>query len=74
MEAIDWLSEQPHAFEGHILNDRRDGSAWMYAIAGLPTLFRHFSFSDKTAEASNKLPINVDLLGSHPEFDAMAKK
>lgn len=74
MEAIDWLSAQPHAFEGHILNDRRDGSAWMYAIAGLPTLFRHFSFSDKTAEASNKLPINVDLLGSHPEFDAMAKK
>ncbi|WP_297449925.1 DUF6541 family protein [uncultured Corynebacterium sp.] len=73
-EAIGWLSKQPHAFEGHILNDRRDGSAWMYAIAGLPTLFRHFSFPDKTAEVSKKLPPNVDLLGADSKYDAMARK
>lgn len=73
-QAIDWLAKQPHALEGHILNDRRDGSAWMYAMAGLPTLFRHFSFADDSATASKKLPPNVDLIGADPKYDAMAKK
>lgn len=72
-EAIAWLKQQPHAFEGHILNDRRDGSAWMYAMDGLPTLFRHFSFADDTATASKKLPPNVDLIGADKTYDNLAK-
>lgn len=81
-QALEWLDKQPHAHEGHILNDRKDGSAWMYAMYGLPSLYRHFSFGDKTATASPKLATNVDLLGvgtpESPtelnEYDVAARK
>ena len=80
--ALEWLDKQPHAQEGHILNDRKDGSAWMYAMYGLPSLYRHFSFDDKTATASPKLSTNVDLLGvgtpesptALNEYDVAARK
>lgn len=80
--ALEWLDKQPHAHDGHILNDRKDGSAWMYAMYGLPSLYRHFSFGDKTATASPKLATNVDLLGvgtpesptALNEYDVAARK
>nr|WP_120491077.1 DUF6541 family protein [Corynebacterium lactis] len=73
-EALEWLRHQPHAFEGHILNDRKDGSAWMYAEYGLPSLYRHFSFEDRSAKETEAISMNVDMIGTdQKQFSAMAR-
>lgn len=67
-EALDWLAEQPRAYDGLIVNNYGEGTGWMYAYNGLPSLFRHFSWEDKTATATTNLVTNVDLLtASNPE-------
>ncbi|MEJ6019010.1 DUF6541 family protein [Corynebacterium sp. H113] len=63
VEALDWLAQQPHAFEGLILHNLHDGSGLMYATHGLPSLFRHFSWPEDKAVYSKKALHNVDLAG-----------
>ncbi len=61
LEAASWLATQPKAHEGLILNNQHEGSGMMYALEGLPTLYRHYSFSDDDAELSQLLFGNIDL-------------
>nr|WP_242516758.1 DUF6541 family protein [Corynebacterium mendelii] len=45
-KAWDWLARQPKAYDGIIVSDPADGSGWMYAYNGLPSLFRHYLWPD----------------------------
>lgn len=64
LQALDWLAQQPKARDGLIVNNNGEGTGWMYAYNGLPALFRHFSWSDKSATTTHNLIGNVDLLTS----------
>lgn len=77
-QALEWLAQQPEAYDGKILNNYSDGSGWMYAAYNLPSLYRHFSFGDDGAKNSQLVSTNVDLLtpkdASENEYDRAAEK
>lgn len=46
VKAFQWLSEQPHAYDGLILGDTTQGYGWMYTTNGLPSMARHYLYAD----------------------------
>lgn len=62
--AMEWLARQPHAMEGHVLVNPAEGSGWMYALTGLPSLFTHFPWPDKNSEMSRAALDDLDLAGT----------
>lgn len=62
--AMEWLAEQPRAMEGHVLVNPSEGSGWMYALTGLPSLFTHFPWPDEDSEMSKDALNDLDLAGT----------
>ncbi|MGL4305345.1 MAG: DUF6541 family protein [Mycobacteriaceae bacterium] len=49
IQAFAWLSQQPGAYDGLVLNNLDQGTGWMYALEGLHPTFTHYrapGFSD----------------------------
>lgn len=63
-EAMQWLAGQPDAMEGHVLVNPSEGSGWMYALHGLPSLFTHFPWPDPDSELSAEALDDLDLAGT----------
>lgn len=62
--AFDWLAQQPNAYDGRIFTNANEGSGWMYALNGLPSLSRHYSDPSFRDTATNQLLETMDLAGS----------
>lgn len=72
-EAWDWLAQQPRAYEGHIAGTPSDGSGWMYAYNGLPSLFRHYFYPTTGRDsATDRSFWNANLIGQGVRGDADA--
>lgn len=71
--AWDWLAKQPHAYDGLIFTSPDDGSGWMYAYNGLPSLFRSERKPplDK-APATERLISGIDRLGAGQQGNRFA--
>lgn len=64
IRAWDWLAQQPRAYEGYIAGEPADGSGWMYAYNGLPSLFRHYFWPTTGRDsATDRSYANTNLLG-----------
>lgn len=70
--AMEWLAEQPDSREGNVLVNPSEGSGWMYALHGLPSLFMHFHWPDADSDLSAKALNDVDLAGSGVPGDPRA--
>ncbi|WP_295623718.1 DUF6541 family protein [uncultured Corynebacterium sp.] len=62
--AMEWLARQPHAKTGHVLVNPSEGSGWMYALEGLPSLFTHFPWPDPDSEKTEDAFHDLDLAGT----------
>lgn len=73
LRAWDWLAEQPKAYEGLIGGEPADGTGWMYAYNGLPSLYRHYLLPTVGRESATvRLYRDADLLGEGTRADASA--
>lgn len=69
LRALDWLAEQPQAYEGLIYTNPDEGSAWMYATHGLPAVVRHYLPPEDNAPLTTFLFFNMDRAGVDPLVD-----
>ena len=46
LRAFEWLAQQPEAMEHRVFTNPNEGSAWMYPLEEIPTVFRHFVWPD----------------------------
>lgn len=63
LRAFDWLATQPKAYDGMILTNANEGSGWMYATNGLPSISRHYLDPPFTETGTNQLLDAIDLAG-----------
>lgn len=63
LRAFDWLATQPKAYDGMILTNANEGSGWMYATNGLPSISRHYLDPPFTETGTNQLLDTIDLAG-----------
>lgn len=63
LRAFDWLATQPKAYDGTILTNANEGSGWMYATNGLPSISRHYLDPPFTETGTNQLLDTIDLAG-----------
>ena len=71
MEAMDWLAEQPEAWRHNTWGIPEQGTAWLYARTGLPSIFHHFQWPDVDLESdTNLINWHADKIGAGNGPDA----
>lgn len=75
LKSWDWLARQPQAYDGLIGGEPADGSGWMYAYNGLPSLYRHYLWPTVGPDSATvRLHDDGHLLGRSESIDAAAEE
>lgn len=71
LRAMDWLAEQPEAWEHNTWGIPGQGTAWTYARTGLPTIFHHYQWPDVSQDsATTMINWHADKIGAGDGPDA----